>query len=280
MNTRYRRRKVVEWANWLLMLLCVSIIVFFLIAILGYVIVKGASHVNWEFLTSLPVPAGETGGGIGNALIGSLLVVAVASLMAIPIGIGAAVFINEFPSHGLGRTVRFLAEVLTGVPSIVVGLFAYALVVQPFGGFSAFAGSVSYGFIMIPVILISAHEALRLVPDSMREAALALGVPKWRTILGVVLPVSSSALITGVVLAVSRALGEAAPMLFTAFGNPFWNANITKPIATVPLLIYTYATGPYDDWHQKAWAASFVLLMVVLVTSMMTRAFLRGKTHE
>ncbi|HEY7169043.1 MAG TPA: phosphate ABC transporter permease PstA [Candidatus Binatia bacterium] len=280
MNTHYRRRKVVEWANWLLMLSCVSITVFFLVAILGYVVVKGATHINWEFLTSLPVPAGETGGGIANALIGSLIVVGVASLMAIPIGIGAAIFINEFPSHGLGRTVRFLAEVLTGVPSIVVGLFAYALVVRPWGGFSAFAGSVSYGFIMIPVILISAHEALRLVPDSMREAALALGVPKWRTILGVVLPVSSSALITGVVLAVSRALGEAAPMLFTAFGNPFWNVNITKPVATVPLLIYTYATGPYEDWHQKAWAASFVLLVVVLVTSVMTRAFLRGKTHE
>jgi phosphate transport system permease protein len=280
LNSHYRYRKFVQRATWVGMLCCLSITVFFLVAILGYVLVNGASYVNWEFLTALPVPAGESGGGIANALVGSMLVVIVASLMALPIGIGAAIFINEFPSHGTGRTIRFLAEVLTGVPSIVVGLFAYDLVVRPMGGFSAFAGSVSYAFIMVPIILITAHEALRLVPDSLREAALALGVPKWRTILGVVLPVSSGALITGVVLAISRALGEAAPMLFTAFGNSFWNLNLGKPIATVPLLIYTYATGPYEDWHRKAWAASFVLLMVVLVTSVLTRAFLRGKANE
>ena len=280
MNRHYRYRKFVEWANWVGMLCCISITVFFLVAILGYVIINGASSINWDFLTALPVPAGESGGGIANALVGSLLIVIVASVMALPIGIGAAVFINEFPSHGAGRTIRFLAEVLTGVPSIVVGLFAYSMVVKPWGGFSAFAGSVSYAFIMVPIILISAHEALRLVPDSLREASLALGVPKWRTIVGVVLPVSSRALITGVVLATSRALGEAAPMMFTAFGNSFWNLNMAKPMATVPLLIYTYATGPYEDWHRKAWAASFVLLMVVLVTSVLTRAFLRGKSNE
>jgi len=276
----FRYRKFVEWANWLGMLLCTSISIFFLVAILGYVLVHGAGYIDWEFLTSLPVPAGETGGGIANALVGSFLVVIVASLMALPIGIGAAVFINEFPSHGFGRTVRFLAEVLTGVPSIVVGLFAYALVVVPSGSFSAISGSVAYAFIMVPIILISAHEALRLVPDSLREASLALGIPKWRTIMGVVLPVSSQALITGAMLAISRALGEAAPMLFTAFGNSFWSLNPTKPVATVPLLIYTYATGPYEDWHKKAWAASFVLLAVVLFTSVLTRAFLRGKANE
>ncbi|HVO91352.1 MAG TPA: phosphate ABC transporter permease PstA [Terriglobales bacterium] len=279
MDRHFRFRKFVEWANWIGMLCCISVSVFFLVAILGYVLVHGAKAINWEFLTAMPVPAGETGGGIANALVGSFLVVIIASLMALPIGIGAAIFINEFPSHGLGRTVRFLAEVLTGVPSIVVGLFAYALVVIPTGGFSAFSGSVAYAFIMIPIILITAHEALRLVPDSLREASLALGIPKWRTILGVVLPVSSRALITGAVLAISRALGEAAPMLFTAFGNAFWNVNPTKPIATVPLLIYTYATGPYEDWHEKAWGASFVLLMVVLLTSVLTRAFLRGKAN-
>ena len=280
MNRRYRSRKAVEAVVWFLMLLCIGTAVFFLVSILGYVVVNGISSINWEFLTALPLPAGESGGGIANALVGSILVVALASLMAVPVGVGAAIFINEFPSHGLGKSVRFLAEVLTGVPSIVVGLFAYALIVKPWGGFSGFAGSVSYAFIMVPIILISAHEALRLVPNSMREAALALGVPQWRTIIGVVLPVSSRALITGVILAVSRALGEAAPMLFTAFGNSFWNLNMGKPIATVPLLIYTYATGPYDDWHRKAWAASLVLLSVVFITSVMTRAFLRGKSNE
>jgi phosphate transport system permease protein len=281
-SSRYRflRRKFVERCAVGGMFTCASITIFFLVTILGYVLYHGAAAINWEFLTSMPLPPGEVGGGIANALIGSMLVVLCAAAMAVPIGLGAAVFVNEFPSAALGRFVRFLAEVLTGVPSIVVGLFAYALVVRPFGSFSGFSGSVAYAFIMIPIILISAHEAFRLVPDSLREASLALGIPKWRTILRVVLPVASSGLLTGVVLAISRALGEAAPMLFTAFGNPYWSLNIGKPIATVPLLIYTYATAPYEDWHRKAWAASFILLVVVLFTSVLTRAFLRGKTHE
>jgi phosphate transport system permease protein len=281
-SSRYRfmRRKFVERLAVAAMFLCAGITIFFLVTILGYVLYHGAGAVNWEFLTSMPLPPGEVGGGIANALIGSMLVVLCAAAMAVPIGLGAAVFVNEFPSAGLGRFVRFLAEVLTGVPSIVVGLFAYALVVRPLGSFSGFSGSAAYAFVMIPIILITAHEAFRLVPDSLREASLALGIPKWRTILRVVLPVSSSALLTGIVLAVSRALGEAAPMLFTAFGNPYWSLNLGKPIATVPLLIYTYATAPYEDWHQKAWAASFILLVVVLITSVLTRAFLRGKSHE
>jgi phosphate transport system permease protein len=276
----YRYRKAIERLAVAGMVLCTAVTVLLLFMILGYVVYHGATAIDWEFLTALPLPPGEVGGGIANALVGSVLVVACATLLAMPIGLGAAIFVNEFPSARLGRAVRFMAEVLTGVPSIVVGLFAYALVVSPMGSFSGFSGSVAYGVIMVPIILIASHEAFRLVPSSLREASLALGVPKWRTILGVVLPVSSTALITGAVLAVSRALGEAAPMLFTAFGNPFWNLNLAKPIATVPMLIYTYATGPYDDWHRKAWAASFVLMVVVLVTSVMTRAFLRGKSNE
>lgn len=276
----FRYRKVVERLAVTAMVVCAAVSIFFLLAILGYVVYQGATAIDWEFLTALPLPPGEVGGGIANALVGSVMVVACATMFALPIGLGAAIFVNEFPSARLGRTVRFMAEVLTGVPSIVVGLFAYALVVQPMGSFSGLSGAVAYAFIMVPIILITSHEAFRLVPTSLREASLALGVPKWRTILGVVLPVSSKALITGAVLAISRALGEAAPMLFTAFGNPFWNLNLGKPIATVPMLIYTYATGPYDDWHRKAWAASFVLMMVVFVTSVLTRAFLRGKAHE
>jgi len=276
----YRFRKITEQLAVAGMVICTAVSIFFLLAILGYVVYKGAAAINWELLTELPLPPGEAGGGIANALVGSVLVVACATIIALPIGLSAAIFINEFPTTRLGRVVRFMAEVLTGVPAIVVGLFAYALVVQPMGSFSGFSGAVAYAFIMVPIILIASHEAFRLVPASLREASLALGVPKWRTIVGVVLPVSSKALITGAVLAISRALGEAAPMLFTAFGNPFWNLNLGKPIATVPLLIYTYATGPYDDWHEKAWAASFVLMVVVLVTSVMTRAFLRGKTDE
>ena len=276
----YFLRRIVERLSVLGMVLCTTVTATLLFMILGYVIYNGASAIDWQFLTELPLPPGETGGGIANALVGSVLVVMVATLMALPIGLGAAIFINEFPSARLGRSVRFMAEVLTGVPSIVVGLFAYDMVVQPFGSFSGLSGSVAYAFLMVPILVITSHEAFRLVPTSLREASLALGVTKWRTILWVVLPVSRTALLTGAVLAVSRALGEAAPMLFTAFGNPFWNLNLTKPIATVPMLIYTYATGPYDDWHRKAWAASFVLMTVVLFTSVLTRAFLRGKSHE
>jgi len=280
MPSHYSIRKVIQRFAVGGMVLCTSVTVSLLFLILGYVVYNGVTAIDWQFLTELPLPPGESGGGIANALVGSVLVVFVAAIMAIPIGLGAAIFINEFPSARLGRMVRFMAEVLTGVPSIVVGLFAYDMVVQPFGSFSGFSGSVAYAFIMVPILVITSHEAFRLVPTSLREASLALGVPKWRTILWVVLPVSKTALLTGTILAVSRALGEAAPMLFTAFGNPFWNLNLSKPIATVPMLIYTYATGPYDDWHRKAWAASFVLMAVVLLTSVLTRTFLRGKSHE
>ena len=215
--------------------------------------------------------SGETGGGIANALVGSFLVVIVASLMALPIGIGAAIFVNEFPSQGFGRTVRFLAEVLTGVPSIVVGLFAYALVVIPSGGFSALSGSVAYAFIMIPIILISAHEALRLVPDSLREASLALGIPKWRTVMTVSLKTASPGIITGCMLAFARVAGETAPLLFTAFGNQFWPTSLNEPIAALPLQIFVYAVSPYDEWHRLAWAGALVLIVLIMVSVTLVR---------
>ena len=283
MKTTDRRFAYRKWLERLAvtgMTACTVVTVSLLWLILGYVIYRGGSALSWEFLTALPKPPGEAGGGIANALLGSLIVVALAAIIAVPISLGAAIFINEFPSRRLGSSVRFLAEVLTGVPSIVVGLFAYALVVQPMGKFSGYAGAVAYAVIMIPIVLISTHEALRRVPPHLREASFALGVPRWRTILWVVLPVASRALLTGILLALSRALGEAAPMLFTAFGNPFWNLNPSNPMATVPHLIYTYASGPYEDWHDKAWGASFVLLVVVLITSLLARAALRSRADE
>jgi phosphate transport system permease protein len=251
-----------------------------LIIILAYVAFEGVSYLNWSFITSLPTPVGEGGGGIANALVGSLEVVAVASAMAIPIGVGAAIFLNEFQSGWLGWFVRFLADTLTGVPSIVVGLVAYAMVVQPMHAFSAFSGSVAYAFLMIPIILITAQEALRLVPGTIREASLALGVPTWKTILRIILPSCSRAMLTGLLLAFARALGEAAPMLFTAFGNPFWNVDLARPIATVPLVIYRYATAPYDDWHAQAWAASLILVLVVLLASTLTRLAFRSRHDD
>jgi phosphate transport system permease protein len=279
-DSRLLRRTLFDRLALAIMFASTVLTVFVLLVILAYVAGEGASYINWTFLTSLPTPVGEGGGGIANALVGSLLVVAVAAAMAIPTGVGAAIFLNEFHSPRLGWFVRFLADTLTGVPSIVVGLVAYAMVVQPMRAFSAVSGSVAYAFIMIPIILITAQEALRLVPNSIREASLALGIPTWRTILRIVLPTCSRAMLTGLLLAVARALGEAAPMLFTAFGNPFWNIDPTKPIATVPLVIYRYAVAPYDDWHAQAWAASFILVMVVLVTTTLTRLAFRSRFDD
>lgn len=279
-DARTLRRTLLDRSALYFMFASTMLTVSVLIIILTYVALEGAAYLNWSFITSLPTPVGEGGGGIANALVGSLEVVAVASAMAIPIGVGAAIFLNEFQSGWLGWFVRFLADTLTGVPSIVVGLVAYAMVVQPLHAFSAFSGSVAYAFLMIPIILITAQEALRLVPGTIREASLALGVPTWRTILRIVLPTCSRAMLTGLLLAFARALGEAAPMLFTAFGNPFWNVDLARPIATLPLVIYRYATAPYDDWHAQAWAASLILVLVVLLASTLTRLAFRSRHDD
>ncbi len=279
-NIRLIRRLLVDKFVLAFMIASTILTISILGLILGYIVYQGSGYISWSFLTSLPTPVGEGGGGIANALIGSLIVVGVASLMAIPIGVGAAVFLNEYQSRWLGWFVRFLADVFTGVPAIVVGLFAYAMVVQPMGSFSAFSGSVAYAFLMIPILVITAQEALRLVPGSIREGALALGVPVWKTILRIVLPTCSRALMTGLLLAFARALGEASPMLFTAFGDAFWNLNLAKPIATVPLVIYRYATAPYDDWHAQAWAGSLILVFIVLVASTLTRLTFRSQLDD
>ena len=279
-DARLLRRTFVDRATLAAMFASTMLTVSVLLVILVYVAYEGSAYLDWSFITSLPTPVGEGGGGIANALVGSLEVVAMASAMAIPIGIGAAIFLNEFRSGWLGWFVRFLADTLIGVPAIVVGLVAYAMIVQPMHEFSAISGSVAYAFIMIPIILITAQEALRLVPGSIREASLALGIPTWKTILWIVLPSCSRALLTGLLLAFARALGEAAPMLFTAFGNPFWNVDPLRPIATAPLVIYRYATAPYDDWHAQAWAASLILVLVVLLASTLTRLAFRSKLDD
>jgi phosphate transport system permease protein len=279
-DTRLAWRTLVDRLAFLFAAASTFLMGIILLIILGYIVYRGGSYIDWTFLTGLPAPAGQGGGGIANALVGSLLVVGVALIMAVPIGVGGAIFLNEFQSRWLGWFVRFLADVLTGVPAIVVGLFAYALVVQPMGSFSAFSGSVAYAVLMLPIVIISAQEALRLVPGSVREASLALGLPVWKTTIRIVLPTCSRALITGLLLAFARALGEASCMLFTAFGNTFWNANLLKPIATVPLVIYRYAVAPYDDWHAQAWAASLILVLVVLITSTLTRLTFRGRLDD
>lgn len=276
-NARYLYRRGVDKGVAFVMAACTAFCIFILTAIVGYVIYRGASYVNWEFITHMPVPLGRDGGGIANAIVGSLIIVGMAIALAVPVGIGSAVYLNEFPNSILGRPVRVIADILTGVPSIVVGLFAYAILVAPFGTFSGYAGAGALAFIMVPIILISAQESLRLVPEALREGALALGVPRWRMILSVVVPAAYRALITGLVLAIARALGETAPLLFTAFGNRFWSTDPGGPMAAMPLVIYRYAIGPYSQWHEQAWAAAFILVVIVIMSSILTRLVLRTR---
>jgi phosphate transport system permease protein len=250
--------------------------------ILGYIAYHGLSVLNFDFFTQLPKPVGETGGGIANSIVGSLKVVGLASLIGIPIGVLGAVYLAEFGSNRIGFVIRYCADVVNGVPSIVIGIFAYALVVLPMKGFSALSGSVALAIIMIPLVLRNSEEFIRLVPSTIREAALALGVPQWKVILRIVLPTASRGLFTGAILAVSRIAGETAPLLFTAFGNRYWDNGWFHPISTLPLTIFNYAISPYDDWHRQAWAAALILMSVVLAGNICARLIMKptgGSSH-
>jgi phosphate transport system permease protein len=247
-----------------------------LLAILIYIVRQGAGALDLAFFTATPKPVGETGGGIANAIVGTLLIVAVAAAIALPIGIGAGIYLAEFGRGRFADLVRLVADVLTGVPSIVIGILAYELVVVTMHRFSALAGGVALAALMLPPLVRTTEEILRLVPGEYREAALALGAPRWRTVLTVVVPAATGGLITGVMLALARAAGETAPLLFTAFGNNFWNLNPGQPTAALPLQIYQYAISPYDDWHRQAWAAALVLVTIVFVLSALARLATRS----
>lgn len=248
----------------------------FLFNVLGYVLIQGGSALNPEFFTHLPKPVGEPGGGMGNAIVGTLILLGLASVMGVPVGVGAGIYLAEFGSGRLGTAVRFVTDVLTGIPSITIGIFAYTIVVLPMRGFSTLAGAIALAIIMIPTVTRATEEMLKLVPGSLREASLALGIPMWKTVLRVVVPAAMGGIITGVMLAVARAGGETAPLLFTAFGNRFWSFGLDRPIAALPLQVYTYAVSPYDDWRAQAWAGAFVLVAMVLVISLLARLFTRG----
>jgi phosphate transport system permease protein len=245
-----------------------------LFLILGYLVWNGGKSLNWNFFTKLPAPVGETGGGMANAIVGSGKLLLLAALMGLPIGLLGGVYLAEFGGKAFGFAVRYTADLLNGVPSIVMGIFAYSLVVVPLKHFSTLAGSVALGIMVIPITLRSAEEFLRAVPASMREGALALGASKWRTVATVVLPAAKGGIITGMLLAMARVAGETAPLLFTAFGNQFWSPGWSQPIASLPVVIYTYAIGPYPDWHRQAWAAGLVLLGLVLLANIGTRLVL------
>ncbi|HUE53659.1 MAG TPA: phosphate ABC transporter permease PstA [Terriglobales bacterium] len=233
-------------------------------AIFGYLVYKGIGSINWAFLTQTPKPVGEAGGGMANAIAGSALILLIASLMGVPIGIGAGIYLAEYGRNRLGNLVRFTADVLNGVPSIVIGIVAYGLVVLTQGHFSALAGGVALAIMMIPTITRTTEEMLLLVPHAVREAAYGLGVSRWRTTLSITLRTATSGVITGVMLAFARVAGETAPLLFTAFGNQFWNWKLNQPTAALSLQIFTYAISPFDEWHRQAWAGALILIVLIV----------------
>jgi phosphate transport system permease protein len=235
-----------------------------LVAIFGYLVYRGVGAIDWAFLTQTPKPVGEVGGGMANAIVGSLLILGIASIIGVPLGVGAGIYLAEYGRNRLGSVIRFTCDVLNGVPSIVVGIVAYAIVVLPQGHFSALAGGTALAIMMVPTISRTTEEMLLLVPQALREAAYGLGIPRWRTTLSIVLRTATSGVITGIMLAFARVAGETAPLLFTALGNTYWSLRYDQPIAALPLQIYTYANSPYDDWHRQAWAGSLVLIILIV----------------
>jgi phosphate transport system permease protein len=248
-----------------------------LLMILWQLSKQGATSISWNFFTKIPAPAGEHGGGMANAIVGTGILVLIASVIGLPIGMGAGLFLAEQRGSKLASVVRFLSDVLNGLPSIVMGIFAWQLLVRPFKHFSALAGGIALAAMMIPLVTRTTEEMIRLVPVSMREAALALGYTKWRTSLSVVLRTALPGIVTGALVAVARIAGETAPLLFTALGNQFWSVSPTQPIAALPMQIYSYASSPYDDWHAQAWAGALVLIGLVLLISLAARFATRSR---
>lgn len=271
LHTVSLRRKLSNGAALGLITLAALIVTVPLFLILGTVIYRGVGQLNWTFLTHIPNGPGEEGGGMANAIGGSIMLLGLASLIGVPLGIGSGVFLAEYGRNKFGNIVRFTADVLNGVPSIVIGLTAYALVVLVQKHFSMLAGSVALGIMMIPTISRTTEEVLLLVPQSIREAALGLGIPKWRTILSVVLRTASAGIITSIMLAFARVAGETAPLMFTAFGNQYWNVNINQPTAALPLQIFSYAVMPYDQAHAQAWTGALVLISIIMITVILFR---------
>jgi len=274
----YLRRK---WTNIVMLSLsggAVGLAAIILVLILGYTLVNGLSFINLNFFTQSAKPVGELGGGMRSEIIGTLILVAVASIIALPVGLMTGIFLSEFGSPRVASTVRFVADILAGVPSIVVGVFAYAILVRPMHSYSAISAAAALAIIMIPILARTAEESLRLVPNSMREAALALGITRWRAVVSVVLPGAITGIVTGIMLAVARIAGETAPLIFTALGSTFGFNGLLKPIGALPLQIYHYAMSAYPDWQQQAWAAAFLLVMLILIVSIIVR-LLTGRKH-
>ncbi len=274
MNSRLRWRKFVSGFMLSMTGVCALISVSVLFFILGYLVYHGGTSISWNFFTKLPAPVGETGGGMANAILGSAKLLLLASLFGVPIGFFGAIYLAEFSAGTTAFVIRYAADLLNGVPSIVIGIFAYSLAVHPFKQYSTLAGGFALGLMMIPITLRSTEQFLRGVPNALREAAMALGASKWKTIVTVIVPAAYRGILTAILLAFARVAGETAPLLFTTLGNQFWSRGWVQPTASLPVMIYTYALGPYEDWHRQAWAAGLVLLGLILVINIVARAIL------
>jgi phosphate transport system permease protein len=256
---------------------CALFVITPLLLVVYYLIKEGLTSINWDFFTQLPKPAGESGGGMANAIAGTFILLGQAAAIGVPVGVLGGAYLSEYGSFKLNWWIRFAADILNGVPSITWGIVVYALLVVPMHGFSALAGGVVLGMMMIPLVMRTTEEVLQLVPSGYREAALALGISKWRTIVQIVLRTATKGIVTGILLALARVAGETAPLLFTALGNSFWPHSLTKPIAAMPLQIFAYAISPYDDWHRQAWAGALVLLLLVLAINIGVRFLTRDR---
>lgn len=272
------RRRLTDHVMSGVAVLTVILVLAPLIAIFGYLVYRGIGSINWDFLTKTPKPVGEVGGGMANSIIGSMMILGIASIIGVPFGIGAGIYLAEFGRNRLGSVIRFTADVLNGVPSIVIGIVGYSLVVLYQHHFSALAGGVALSIMMVPTICRTTEEMLLLVPQALREAAYGLGVPRWRTTLSIVLRTATSGVITGIMLAFARIAGETAPLLFTTLGNQFWNVRYDQPTAALPLQIYVYANSAYEDWHRQAWAGSFVLIVLIVTSIAAVRYVVRRGT--
>ena len=271
------KRRAADRLMWVAVVLATLAAVIPLVMVLYYVLAQGLPALNVSLFTKLPKPVGETGGGMGHAILGTLVLIGLASVVGLPIGLLGGIYLAEFGTNRFGWSVRFAADVLNGVPSIVIGIFIYAIVVLPMQRFSALAGGAALGVMMIPTVMRTTEELVRLVPVSLREASLALGATRRRTVFKIVLLSAKGGVITGVLLAIARIAGETAPLLFTAFGNRFWSTQLDQPIASLPVQIYTYAIAPYDDWHAQAWAGALVLVGIILILSAAARLATRGR---
>ncbi len=279
-SLRYRWRKAKSGVMTFLTLICVLLAILPLILIFSYTVAQGLGAINIDFFVHLPKPVGESGGGMANALIGTLILIGLGSVVGLPVGILAGIYLAEYGNNPFASAVRFLADVLSGIPSIVIGVVAYTLVVVPMKSFSALAGGGALGILMIPTITRTTEEMIRLVPGSFREAGLALGVPQWKTVVRIVLPTARKGIATGVVLGLARAAGETAPLLFTALGNRFWSTSVREPIASLTVFIYDYAKSPFEDWTRQAWAAALVLIFLVFVLNLIFRFVTKGAHGE